>query len=94
MLKADSRLGCRLQVVVEHTAVGQRQIGDEMVGRYDPLYRKVGDRRVDVRDQMEPARSDPGALHDDIGQIIGYELADAGLSVHARDQFQIDLGLR
>ena len=74
-------------------AVGQCQIGEKMVRGDGFAHREVGDRRVDMRDQMEPAGTDPRAFHDNIGQIVGDQLADFGVAVDAGNELQIDLGL-
>ena len=45
--------------------------------RADDLpHRKIGDRRVYVRYQMQTARSQPRASHRDVSQIVGDELTD------------------
>ena len=48
-----------LVVVIDHAAIGQRQVGEEMMRADDAPHRKIRDRRVDMRDQMQPARPDP-----------------------------------
>src|SRR5271167_3931635 len=79
-------------VVVEDAPVGQRQVGHEMMGADDFANGKIGDRRVHVRNEMQPARSEPGAFDHDVGQIVRDELADLELAVHAGNKLQVDLG--
>src|SRR5437763_4492257 len=46
-----------LIVVVHDTAERQRQVGQEVVGAGDAPNRKIGDRRIDMRHQMQPLLS-------------------------------------
>ena len=46
-------------IIVDHAAIGQREVGKEMMGADDPVHRQVGHRRVDMGHQMEPAGTDP-----------------------------------
>ena len=63
-----------LVIVVDDAAERQRQVGQKMMGAHHSPDRKVRDRRIDMRDQMEATRADPRSLDDDIGQIDrGYE---------------------
>ena len=55
-----------LVVIVDDAAIGQRQVGEKMMRADDAPDRKIGHGRVDMGHEMEPARSDPGALDDDI----------------------------
>jgi hypothetical protein len=48
---SDSVLGrdkILLVVIVDHAAIRQREVGEEMVGADDPAHRQVGHRRVDM----------------------------------------------
>ena len=83
-----------LVVVVDDAAIGQRQVGEKMMRADDAPDRKIGHGRVDMGHEMEPARSDPRALDDDIGEVDRDELADFCAAVDAGDQLEIDLGLR
>src|ERR1043165_1094432 len=68
-------------VVVQDAPIRQRHIGDEMMGAHDLAHRKIGNRRIDMRHEMQPARSNPRALYGDVGEIVGDELADLGMTV-------------
>src|SRR5580704_15193923 len=57
------------------------------------LDRKIGDWSVDVRHEMKPSWSEPRALHRDVGQVIGDELANLGVAFDAGNDFQVDLRL-
>src|SRR4051812_37722736 len=47
-------VGSILAIVIEdHTAIRQRQVGDEVMGTDHLLHREVGDRGVHVRDEMQ-----------------------------------------
>ena len=48
-----------LVVVVDDAAIGQRQVGEEMMRADDAPDRKIGHRRVDMGHEVKPARSDP-----------------------------------
>ena len=41
-------------VVMENAPVGQRQVGHEMMGADDLADWKIGDRRVHMRNEMQP----------------------------------------
>jgi hypothetical protein len=81
-VRKNARLSLR-EIIVRDAAVGQSQIGDEAMHGDGPAHGDVGDRRVDTWDEMQPPGPDPGALHRDVGQIIGDRLANAGLAVDA-----------
>jgi hypothetical protein len=51
------------------------------MGADDMTHREVGDRRVDMRHQMQPARSDPGSLYIDVGEVDRDELTNLGMAV-------------
>ncbi len=54
-------------VVVDHAAIGKRQIGQKMMGADHAPNREIGHRPIDVRQKMQTTGSDPLALDDDIG---------------------------
>jgi hypothetical protein len=59
---AERRPGAALSiaiVIVDHAAIGKRQVRQEMMSDDDLLYGETGNRRIDVRHEMKPARSDP-----------------------------------
>ncbi len=58
--RASLRLRSRVAViVVDDAAIRQREVGHEMMGDDDLLHRQIGDRRIDMRHEMQPPRSDP-----------------------------------
>ena len=56
-------------------------------------HRKIRDRCIDMRHQMQPSRTDPRSLDDDVGEVDRDQLTDFGAAVDAWYQFQIDLRL-
>ncbi len=56
-------------VVMDHTAIGQRQIGQEMMRADHTPDREISHRRIDMRHQVQPAGPEPGAFDVDVGQI-------------------------
>jgi len=73
-------------VVVDHAAIGQSQVGQKVMRADDAPHRKIRHRRIDMRHQMEPAGTDPGAFNDDIGQIDRNELADLRAAIDTRNE--------
>jgi hypothetical protein len=53
----------------------------------------VGNRCIDVRNEMQPPWTDPRAFDGNIGQILGNELTNARRTVNGGDELQIDLRL-
>ena len=49
----------RFIVIVQHAPVGQRHVGDEMMPADDSAHRKIRNRRVDMRDEVQPAWAEP-----------------------------------
>ena len=74
-----------LVVVVDHAAIRQRQIGQKMMCANDAPDGKIGDRRVDMRDQVQAPWSDPGAFYVDVGQVDCNQLADLSAAVDTGD---------
>ena len=83
-----------LVVVINHAAIGQCQVGEEVMRADHTPYREVGHRRIDVRNEMQPAGTEPGALDVNIDQIDRDQLAHLGATIDAGYQLQIDLGFR
>ncbi len=81
LLRGFRQILALLVVVIDHAAVGQRQVGKEMMRADHAAHREIGHRRVDMRHEMQPSRPDPRALDDDIGEIDCDELGDFGMPV-------------
>ena len=47
-----------------------------------------------MRNEVQAARTEPGAFDLDVRHIVGDELTDLRMPVHAGNKFQIDLRLR
>jgi hypothetical protein len=75
-------------------AIGQRQVGEKMMRADDAADRQVRHGRVDMRHEMEAARSGPRSLDGDVGEVDGDELADRDAPVGAGNDLEIDLRLR
>ena len=62
---------CRLFVIIQNTAVRQRQIGDEMkaVKRFPD--RQVGYRRIHMRMQLQSRMPTPCAFHMQVDETVG-----------------------
>jgi len=59
------------KVVVNHTAIGQRQVCLEMTALDHAQNRQVGDRRIDRLDKVQPRGAAKGKAHPDVGQVVG-----------------------
>ena len=59
----------RLVVIVKNAAVGERQVGDEMMRADHPAHREVRDRCIDMRYEVQPAGAEPGAFDDNVGEM-------------------------
>ena len=50
---------CLAAIVKNNTPVGQGEVGEEMMRDNNPPHREIGDRRVDMRNEMQPPRPEP-----------------------------------
>ena len=76
------------QIVVDHLAEAERQVGDDVRRRDDFEHRQLGDRRQRVRMKLKRAGPGPGALQVDILKVVLDQLADARRAVDMRNDFQ------
>jgi len=55
--------------------------------------RQIGHRCIDVRNQVQPARARPGAVHLDVGKFVGHESGYRRCAIDMRNELQVDLRL-
>jgi len=78
---------------VQHPAVGQCQVCDEVHRTMHLTHRKVRYRRVDVRMQLQPRWTGPAAFHLNISEVVTDQLGNRLRAVDVRNDFKIDLRL-
>src|SRR5574340_615779 len=81
------------QVVMDHMAQPERQVGKDMNARHDFAHRQPYDRGEGVIKQFERDRTAPGALELDILELILHQLTDTRCVVDVRDDLQQEIGL-
>src|SRR5215475_700541 len=88
-------LTCRLasgQVVVNHLAELEGEVGEDVRAGHDLEHRQFGKRRKGVREQGELGRPGPRSLQIDIGEIVLDQLADACRAVDVRNDLEQEIG--
>jgi hypothetical protein len=80
-------------IVVKDLPIRQRHVAEEMMGADHAAHRKVGDRGVDMRNEVQPSWADPRTFDGNFGEIVRDELTDFGPAIDAGYEFEIDLCL-
>ena len=88
VLQAHDALLRSGEIIVNHFAEAEREVGHDVGRGYNLEHRQLGEGRQRVRTQLERAGSDPGALHLDIGEVVLDQLANAWAAVDMRDDFE------
>ena len=78
---------------MQDVAVGERQVGQDVLALHHPLDWQHGQRRSGRVLEVQARRALPGAQHLDVGEAEGDELGDFGGVLQARDDLEAGLQL-
>jgi hypothetical protein len=81
------------EVVVQDAAIGQHEVDHLMASANYALYRPDGDAAIDVGYEMQTRGTIPGAMDDDVLEVVADQLGDLQLAVYVRQQLGLTLSL-
>ena len=73
---------------MQHAAIGQRKIGDEMRTAVDLVHGQIGYRCIHMRDQVQAGGPRPCAFDADIDEVVAHQLGNGERAVYMRDELE------